>query len=263
MTCLSATHIWHRKLCQTWHWKRAVWMNEWMDQEGNITICTTYLMTDTTYDEHRVGISCSEVVRGRYCISPSLKMASLTDHCWELLHRVYECAVPRGFVGIAEVKSINTRQLVFWPLNKRGFFSLCGVNSFWQRTKWRTNFCSWKLHSNFLMVHNCMCWVKTKSNFWTLLWTSTSRSSRKHVHHRLKLHVLTCPQTRWAGSNEFFGYSSVVIWELIPFQSNLHCGPNRSTMEDNLPVKNWGFPHDAIHCHLLSITVFTLMLKIM
>lgn len=70
-------------------------------------------MTDSTYDEDGVRISCSEVVRSHYWISPSLKMASLTGQCRELPRRVYERAVPRGSARMAEVKSINTQQLVF------------------------------------------------------------------------------------------------------------------------------------------------------
>lgn len=70
-------------------------------------------MTDSTYDEYGVRISWSEVVRSHYRISPSQKMASLTGQCRELPCRVYERAAPRGSAGMAEVKSINTRQLVF------------------------------------------------------------------------------------------------------------------------------------------------------
>ncbi|KAK5864862.1 hypothetical protein PBY51_016069 [Eleginops maclovinus] len=70
-------------------------------------------MTDSTYDEDSVRISRSEVVRSHYCISPSLEMASLTGQRRELPRRVYEHAVPRGSSGMAEVKSISTRQLVF------------------------------------------------------------------------------------------------------------------------------------------------------
>lgn len=70
-------------------------------------------MTDSTYDEDGAGISRREVVRSHYCISPSLEMASLTGERRELPSRVYECSVPRGSAGMAEVKSINTRQLVF------------------------------------------------------------------------------------------------------------------------------------------------------
>ena len=99
----------------------------------------SYPMTDSTYDESRVRISCSEVVCSHYCISPSLKMASLTGQCWELPCRVHERTVPRGSTGMAEVKSINTRQLVFWPLNKTGHFSVSrGKNNLQlegQRTK--------------------------------------------------------------------------------------------------------------------------------
>lgn len=71
-------------------------------------------MTDSTYDEDGgVKISGGEVVRSHYGISPSLKMASLTGLCRELPRRAYKRAVPRGSTGKAEVKSINTRQLVF------------------------------------------------------------------------------------------------------------------------------------------------------
>lgn len=87
-------------------------MTKWTKGEGEKKI-ESYPMTDSTYDEDGVRISRSEVVRSHYCISPSLKMASLTGLCRELPCRVYERAVPRGSARMAEVKSINTRQLVF------------------------------------------------------------------------------------------------------------------------------------------------------
>lgn len=79
-------------------------------------------MTDSTCEEDGVKISRSEVVRSHYCISPSLKMASLTSQRRELPRQVYEHSGPRGSAEMAEVKSISTHQLVFWPLNKTGCF---------------------------------------------------------------------------------------------------------------------------------------------
>lgn len=73
----------------------------------------SYLMTDSTCKEKGVKISRSGVVRSHYCISPSLKMASLGSQCRELPSRVCEHTAPRGSSTTAEVKSINTHQLVF------------------------------------------------------------------------------------------------------------------------------------------------------
>lgn len=64
-------------------------------------------MTDSTYDEDKVRISCSEVARSHYCVSPSLKMASLTGQWRALPCPVYKRVAPQEFTAMTDRAEVH------------------------------------------------------------------------------------------------------------------------------------------------------------
>lgn len=91
----------------------------------------------------RIGLKYpyGEVVRAHYCISPSLKMASLGSQwqelpSWECMNTLHPEGPPE-WLRWSPLTLISLFLFFFWPLNKnRVFFWVCGVNGIYLRSWW-------------------------------------------------------------------------------------------------------------------------------